>query len=386
MKPHKKKETIFRSASDCYRKLALIDLIKRIAELGDKRALAELHNNRTCFRIPDKGWGCLSDYLNHLREMAANMRWKPGKAFEIADRAYELALEKFSNLPKRTISEDIPGSDHDILMKRKDTDCRLYYKAYFNFIRRELKDRPPKGLLDEELILAKEFQKFVTYHFHKALLEAKRNSNPFWSRYFWEVNGRKICLWMPKYIYGHQRRRWLERNIHEPDPLKPNERERIQDIINHKITYLAFLPLNENKSFPEDKRFKPEEIGTEPFCQALPQAVAEEKAANIKRQRRAIQKLGMLKLKRLILKIFESLDDSSTLDRELAKEFGLSKATFSRFAGSRWHNSETGAIPDLWRNTSHVLAMNPDFKATVIAAGAWKQVQTTLTNSTKKQG
>ena len=51
MKPHKKKETIFRSASDWYRELTLIDLIKRVAELGDKRALAELHNNRTCFSI-----------------------------------------------------------------------------------------------------------------------------------------------------------------------------------------------------------------------------------------------------------------------------------------------------------------------------------------------
>jgi len=234
--------------------------------------------------------------------------------------------------------------------------------------------------------VAKALQKFVRHHFFKALLEAERNGNPFWSRYFWEINGRKICLWMPRNLYGHQRRRWLEKNIPEPDPFKPNEKERIQDIINRKIAYLAFIPLDQNKSYPEDKRFKPEEIDAEPFCKALSQAVAEEKAANIEQQRRAIQKLGESRVKNLVLEIFEGLDDRTTLDRDLAKEFGLSKATFSRFAGSRWHKSETGAIPDLWRNTSHVLAMNPDFKATVIAAGAWKQVQTTLTSSTKKQG
>jgi len=386
MRTHKNKKTIFRLASDWYRNLPLIDLIKRIAELGDKRALEEFHNNRTIFLVPDKGWVCLTDYLNHLREVTTIVRWKPGNAFERTDRAYDLALDKFNNLPKRPSSIGESSPDHDVQLKRKGSDCRLYFKAFHNYIIQEFKNNPPKGPLDEELKVAKTLQKFVRHHFHSALLEAERNGNPFWSRYFWELKGHKMCLWMPRYIYGHQRRKWLQKNITEPDPTRPAERERIQKIINQKFTYLAFVPLNENKPNPEDKRFKPEEIGTEPFCKTLPRAVAEEKAANIEQQRRAIQKLGESRLKKLVLEIFESLDVSNTPDRELARKFGLSKATFSRFAGSRWHKSETGAIPDLWRNTSHVLAMNPDFKATVIAAGAWKQVQTTLANPTRIQG
>ena len=113
MEKKQTKVAIFRLSRDWYRELALIDLIKRIAELGDKRALEELHNNRTLFQIPNKECVCLSIYLNHLREVAAIARWKPGNAFELADRAYDLALDKFNNLPKchNTVSES--ASVHD---------------------------------------------------------------------------------------------------------------------------------------------------------------------------------------------------------------------------------------------------------------------------------
>lgn len=377
MKFHEKNKTIFGSATDWYRDLALIDLIKEIVESDDKKALEEFHDNRTIFQVPGKGWICLTGYLNHLRETATIVRWKLGNAFERADRAYDMALDKFCNLPKRSGCADETPSD-DAQLKPSGANCHLYFKAFLGYITRKLKDSPPKGPLDEELKVANALQKFVKRHFYLALLDAERNNNPFWSRYFWEINGSKLCLWMPKFIKGHQRRKWLVKNIPEPDPGRPAERERIQSIINRSFAYMAFVPLDENRSHQGNKPFPPEDIAQKPFETTLAMAVAGEKAANIDHQRRAIKKLGKSKIKQLVLEIFENIEDDNIKDRELSKKFGLSKATFSRFSGSRWYKSETGTVPDLWRNTAHVLAMDPDFKATVIAAGAWEQVLTVL--------
>ena len=101
--------------------------------------------------------------------------------------------------------------------------------------------------------------------------------------------------------------------------------------------------------------------------------VAEEKAANIQQQRRSIRKLGKTKLKKMILQIFGDIICDDYRDSEIAKDFGLTKATFSRFAGSRWN--QTGfSIPDLWRNTAQVLIYHPIFRQVVKDTGFWDVV------------
>lgn len=381
MEQNQTKVATLRSASDCYRKFALIDLIKRIAELGDKRALAEFHNNRTIFQVPEKGWVCLSDYLNHLREVAAIVRWKPGNAFEQADRAYDLTLDKFNNLPKKLTNVSENPSENNTQLKRPGPNCRYYYRAFINHIERTFEENPPKGLLDVELRAAQAFKRFVNRHFLLSMLEAKRNSNPFWSRYFWSVKGYKISLWLPIYLKGQQRRKWLEKNIKDPYPTRPLERDRIQGIINRRLANLVFVPFDPDRIGQLSGPFLTEKPTSEKFGSSLAQVVAEEKTANIDEQRQAIRKLGEKKLNELILRIFESAEDGDTTDAELAHEFGLSKATYSRFAGSLWHKSKGKCPPDLWVNTAQVLAMDPSFKETVIAAGAWKQIQSVLKNS-----
>ena len=365
-----------------YRSLSFMDLVTRVVQNEDRVALEEIHS-RQMFYSPKRSRLRLTEYLDFLRAWAARRTWR-SKPHETADKAYEVTLDKFSNIPNFYTNDQSMPSSCNVHLKRSGPDCRLYLKAFRNFITQEFTNTPPSGQLDEELRVAKALQKFIKRHFLLSLLDAERNGNPFWSRYFWDLNGHKVCLWMPRFIQGHQRRKWLQKNIPDPDLLKPGERERIQNIINHKFTHLAFVPFDENTPNPENNRFKPEEIDTEPFCQALPQMIAEEKTTNIKRQRRAIQKLGEPKLKALILKIFESLDIGNTPDRELAREFGLSKATFSRFAGSHWNKSDGNTIPDLWQNTAQVLAMNPDFKDVVIAAGIWKEVRAMGANPNKK--
>jgi hypothetical protein len=107
----------------------------------------------------------------------------------------------------------------------------------------------------------------------------------------------------------------------------------------------------------------------------LAEAVADEKVKNIQKQRESIRALGKERLEQLILRIFKDLNDGQYKDKEVAEQFGLRKATFSRFAGSRW--LQGNSIPDLWRNTTEVLSTNPTFKEVAINTGVWKDVEAT---------
>ena len=232
--------------------------------------------------------------------------------------------------------------------------------------------------MEEELQAAQALEMFVRRHFLLSLLEAKRHSNPFWSRYCWSVKGKTFNLWMPVALKGQQRRKWLEKNIKDPDPSRPLERDRIQNIINRHLVNMMFVPFDPDRIGQASGPFLSEEQNKENFGSSLAEVVAEEKAAHIDDQRQAIKNLGRKMLKDLILKIFESAEDGNITDAELARKFGLSKATYSRFAGSRWYKSKESSTPDLWVNTAQVLAMDPDFKETVKAAGAWQQIQSVL--------
>ena len=60
----------------------------------------------------------------------------------------------------------------------------------------------------------------------------------------------------------------------------------------------------------------------------------------------------------------------------------MSRATFSRFAGSHWaetlNNSEQPTIPDLWRNLVHIMAGDPYFLAAAAEAGVLPRLRDTL--------
>ena len=77
----------------------------------------------------------------------------------------------------------------------------------------------------------------------------------------------------------------------------------------------------------------------------------------------------------LVNRIFTDMEDEQYNLSEVARNFNLSKATLSRFAGSDWlGNEETGQIsradiPDLWINTANVLAENPALTETLKNTG-----------------
>ena len=64
-------------------------------------------------------------------------------------------------------------------------------------------------------------------------------------------------------------------------------------------------------------------------------------------------------LRNKIHQIFALLAEEELADGDIAGQVGMDKVTYSRFAGTRW--GARTSIPDLWANTAHVLASNPDF-------------------------
>jgi len=335
------------------RKLSLLDLTRSIVERSDRQALSEFHERRSIFIDSRQEWVCLSDYLSLLRERALKNGGSSGLSDEEVEEAHDMALEKFFNLPD-------PISDSAKKPRNGNTDCRRYLGAYLRHVEKELRRGHSLTPLQEEMLAGSALQKLVWRHFQFSLLEAKRRANPFMSRYFWKVNGAKICLCLPRHMTGAERRAWLEENIDDPDPHRQDERERIQKIIDARLEMGSFFSLEEpggqaalRAKCAEDQ---PVLFTEGPALEHLDQIVAQEKADNIERQRPAIRTLGIERLKAMVLRVFDDLMHGRYIDGEIAKEFGVSKASFSRCAGSQGSRDSTTAIPDLWANTAQVLS------------------------------
>ena len=331
-----------------YREMGLVELVRRIVEKSDHSALEELHTNRPVFHFQGGNPVLLIQYLNLMRERIRNIERKEGASLILADRAYDLTLEKFFHIPGEKSNNGI--------------DCRNYYRA---FVRKmELKSRSDERGegLRAEAYAASVLQGLVRKHFALSLKEARRESNSFWSRYQWKIKGKSMSLWLPKVLWGQKRRLWLEKHIPDADPERPGERERVQKIIDQLHARTQFVSLDDLPYSPSLRTPPaPVALGSAP---GLAARVAEEKADNIGLQRPSIRALGPQKLHELIVRIFESIEDEEYQQQKIAAEFGLSVATLSRFAGSDWkrNRASKGPTPDLWRNASNVISQIPVFR------------------------
>ena len=324
--------------------LPLRELVARIARDSDLSALHELHNRRTLFSFREDYRLLLANYLNRLRESATAGGWEAH-----SDRAYDLTLDKFSHFPN-----DGTGQ----------TDCR----NYFNAALRVLEQRMPHSELRGELLLAQILQRLIYKHFQHSLRESKRNG--LMTRYEWEFLSGKLMLLMPRSMTGSERRRWLEENVPDIIPSRLGERNRIQALIDDAFAD-SQLPLDEEVDGYLQSSSWPDSISVHGLAQTL----ASEKADGILELRPTIQGLGVEKLEALIHRIFDQLSEGALRDGEIAHEFGLTTATFSRFAGSQWNASDLkGVIPDLWRNLARLLASHEDFIAAATEAGIWNRV------------
>jgi len=358
-----------------YKRASLVDLARCIFGEADREALRELHDNRTLFNSGVDRRVVMAEFLMDLKDRDVAFQWCGRDAMAV-ERAYDLTLAKFL---------DLPAAGHNGSHADEDggPDCRYYYRAFHDHATESLQKNPPSTVIETESRAAEILQGMVTRHFYLSCLECRRRTLKLVRRYCWRINGRSLTVWMPIELVGNRCRTWLETNVPDVDPSRPGERERIQAIVDRlwsrrRILSLDRLSKREQAVSADSgpgRSFLEEEISTH----GLAGFVAEEKAENITDQRPTIRALGPGRLKKLIMTVFDSLAEDRFNAERIAMDHDLSKATFSRFAGSRWASdddiSDDRDIPDLWRNTAHVLAGHEDFVAAARQAGVWDRVR-----------
>ena len=364
-------------------------LVERIVENSDRLALKVLLDTRRLFRIRDQPPLLLPEFVLKLRDWLAPPKCFDAKEGTIADCAYDLTMAKYSSLPDRSNEET--SSDNYSLIGEK-VNCKNYYRAFLL----SMKWRSDQGMItgqsQEETHAAKELQRKVFENFLKSKLECKRHS-PFSIRYTWELDGIKLYLWYPSYITAKRLRTWLEENVRDFNPKAPIEQKRIQSLIDETFGHGYHVSLD--KSDVERQLSIREECSSMEihdglvFVGNLAKTVAQEKARNIHRLRPAIGRLGGEKIERLILHIFSALSDGEYEATRIAEQYGISKATLSRFAGNKWlekTGDEVVKVPDLWRNTAETLAGDPEFMKTVLTSGVAGKLKEIMAFIESKEG
>jgi len=368
-----------------YGHLTLLRLAELIAHDSDKKALRELHDNCKVFYYHNNQPLRLAEFADKLRQSSHARQWCNGES-EPLEKAYDLTISKFSNLPN--LKKNCSG------VKLEGPNCRYYYEA---FIKQAAKTTDSDFRCrndDREKEVAKLLQNLIVRHFRLSCHECGRRDSELTTRYLWQVNDYTMEILLPVDIEGRQRGKWLADNIQDVDPTQPGERDRVQDIINdltRKRNILSLEDIEENTIVANSPGFQ---LQTEQgiTVKGLADVVAKEKAENIEVQRDAIQQLGKEKLRQLVRQIFDCLAHGQYEVVKIAENFGINKTTFSRFAGSNWLTQSGKSldypIPDLWFNTAQTLAGHPVFVRVAVGAGILDCVEKVLRskNARKRNG
>lgn len=356
-----------------HRYLSLLELVRRIVEHSDRRALVELHDFRPVFRLRDERRLRFVEYVQRLLHGALERARASGNP-SILEVAYDLTLDRFSNLPNRQGS-----TGARIRQCRADTesagpDCRLYFAAFLRQAETQLSAEPCGELAREELA-SRLLQRLVHKHFRLSYLEAARRATPGMLRYTWRTPHGDIRVWLPAELSAEQRRQWLEHHTDGIDPGSPGAAEQVRAVVRQQIGNREIVHFGKPGLDGPPAKVP---ANSPPRTWELAGLVAKEKAEQIDHQRPAIRALGTGKLMSLIHRVFEDLEAGEFHESQLAREFGLAKATMSRFAGSRWPHAaderRAACIPDLWRNTAQVIAAHPDLTDAAEEAGVWRAV------------
>lgn len=358
------------------RRRCVIGLARDISHRGDREALRELHDNRPLFRGLANTSLVMSDFLLEQKDRDITFRWC-GRDPMTVDKAYDLTLAKFLNLP----GDGVEGPD-----------CRYYYGAFYEYVVAQFRKSPPTDLIDAEIQAARILQKLVTRHLHLSCLECSRRALKLVRRYRWRVNDASLVVWLPVEMTGKRCRRWLEANFPDADPRRPGEPDRVQAVVDHLLTRPRVLSLDRlSESGVQVPAYRSRfRMADEIAADGLAAVVAEEKAENLETQRPSIRALGGPTVRRLVETVFESLAEDRYYAERIAADFGLSKAAISRFAGCHWTRDSRASgeshVPDLWRNTAHILASHEDFVAAAQRAGVWEGVRRVLGFTDRQEG
>ncbi len=85
----------------------------------------------------------------------------------------------------------------------------------------------------------------VARHFYFSCLECRRRAAKLVRRYTWKADGRQLILWLPVEMSGSRCRSWLQENVPDLDPTRPSERDRVQALIDQRLTRRRVLSLEQ---------------------------------------------------------------------------------------------------------------------------------------------
>ena len=358
-----------------YSKLPTAELIKRIASYADERALSEFLSHRKLLWL-EGAWNLLPEFLWKLRQKKfrpyISTRGSNDASDEKVDLVYDRMLQKFSALKPAV---GTPATDGPY--------CNQQYIRLSGKISESRANQPDQLQLQEEAEVGRLFRNLVIRQISYSWLEVCRIADQSYARYRWKLGANFMELKRPRWMKGHAFRKWLEQNIDHPDSNRKGEKERIQNEIYETFGFRKTVSLENMEGRKLALSITPDPVQVEEqqyLATNLYATIADEKADKLHEQRPAIRKLGKKRLRRLVLRILNDCIDTGHKDVHIAREFNLSKATFSRFAGRDWQMDNEGkdsmVVPDLWRNMAHVLSQNPYYVEPTIRLGVKGTIDT----------
>lgn len=352
---------------DTYRRLPLVEVVSRIVHDGDRMALSEFHTHRTLF---SSGAGVRVVFMPYLQDVfcQAWVRRLCNLRDDVLETALDEAQARFVMLP----AEASAGSP-----SRNGHDCRRYFRFLLRLMSQWRSEHPEADRLQEEEMGARITKSVVDLQIPRACREALRRLDRTRSRHSFNCNGRTITVYMPTCKSGHKRREWLEQNMAHLGQDSAVGRHELQQAINRSLGHARCVPLTptigEHISLRAYRSRSECPIGDDQGGTRLIDIIADEKAERINQQRPTIQNLGPQRLRALVQRILEAIVDGDYVQAEVAREWGLDKATMNRFARVRWESGTT--IPDLYANIAETIASNTDLVEAARETGVWHRVE-----------
>ena len=348
-----------------YSVLPTIELIERISVHEDNNALNNFLSTRKLLIIDGKRV-LLPEFLLKLKERKffpyQKISNQENKLKEKLDLTYDRTLQKFSILKNQSAKIEGPY-------------CNNQYNELYKQLNNYLIINETISQLELELKVEHLFKAMVIRHINYSWLEICRITNRLYKRYRWELETGTIELKKPLGIGGRDFTRWLEKHIDSPNPTVGNEKYKIQKEIDDWFGHSSFIDF---ESIANTKQSENEFLEHERYPEDFPSLIAIEKSKNIDKLRPSIKALGEIKVKEFVKKVLESILYNENNDVSIAKEFGISKATYSRFAGRDWKSNNNGEVPDLWGNIAKIVTSNPILIEKSISMGIKPVIDTIL--------
>ncbi|MCC6694870.1 MAG: hypothetical protein IT365_04475 [Candidatus Hydrogenedentes bacterium] len=378
------------------RMLRASELAGCIAENADRTALDEFHSRRL-FEVAGRGLMTFGEFIEVWRIETSKSMGTRHRTGDIIDRATQLVMDRWSRLPVETeasVSPDHQEAEESAsppTRKLRETDCSKTFAAVTKLVHEDFAAKPPDTEAELESREAALLQGLVFHQLGYCLKEARREEDLLTSRYRWPVNGSHVTVRFPKDFPGKQRRLWLEAHIGQFDPSDSREAGRIQAAIDAWFPKPGFVALHENLA--GDIPAPPWEVDL-PLgfrgvrSSSVQEFVADEKAAGIEVLPTAIRGLGVEGVRNLVLDVLNNLVSGEFTDAALSSRHGLSRATFSRFAGREWlkSNSNRVQVPHLYVNIAKIVARVPWLLEAAKSVGLWERVSAIASGSRKHQG